>query len=115
LDVRNPSSPVLVGRTEAGGYRIYASGERVYLHGGNIMAGGASVRIVDVSDPTSPTVCGYFGMPRFYGSVEPSASSVLVHDGLIYAAMGWGGLWVLHDTGPRPPWTATRRNWKSYD
>jgi len=67
LDISTPSSPSVVGQTDVlpevvGGVAV--DGDYAY-----VADGGGGLRIVDISDPASPTEAGYYDTPGYADGV----------------------------------------------
>lgn len=84
VDIADPQAPVVIATVEPG----YASG--VIVTGGFAYVAGEDLRIIDVSDPTHPSVVGNLDTPGSTRSLAVSRNSVLVrvtyrdaHDGLV--------------------------------
>jgi len=92
LDVANPAAPRFVGSYPLSSYGDLAlSGKLAY-----VAAGMSGVRVLDVSDPTSPTLKGYFE------TAYVSCADVAASGGYAYAAYGELGLWVFQYIGSAP-------------
>jgi len=98
LDVSDPSQPRQVGYVEPPVRREGTSDARSLERYG-IMAvrgylfyamGGSGVRVVDVTEPATPVVVGYY-------NTGGAASGLVVRDGYIYVADWDGGLLVLQE------------------
>jgi len=89
LDISNPSQPLAVGHFSFGDFYvgdIQVKDGLAYMAGGTL-AGQYGLQIVDVRNPRSPRVRG------FYLSYSPvlGAGGVCVTDGLAYVSFGYGG------------------------
>jgi hypothetical protein len=79
LNISNPGSPVIVGKTNPLPgiiWNITVDGDHVYVGMGN---DGFSV--IDVSDPTTPTVIGFYDTSGSVGGIGISGSNAYVADG----------------------------------
>lgn len=85
VDVSNPSSPVEVGSHSFAAKSVTVSGRYAYV------TDGLRLGIFDISDVTNPIQIGAFQMS--------GAADVLLVGDLIYLANGYGGLFVLRQTG----------------
>lgn len=94
LDVSNPSTPTEVGATTLFPYfveDVVISGTLAY-----VAAGGAGLRVVDVSDTANPVELGAWGSPGY-------AEGVAVSDNTVYLADGPYGLWTVDVSDPAHP------------
>lgn len=81
---------VLVGSLDGPAETVVVSGNHAYV------GAGAELRIIDVSDPTSPTQVGAFTVPdRIYGFAAA--------EGRVYLACGLRGLLILDTSAPSRP------------
>ena len=100
MDISNPANPQKVGYLRIGylayggwSQSLFASGAYVYL-----AAWEQGLRVVDVSDPTSPYEVGYYDTPGI-------ASHVFVSGSYIYVVAGDEGLLILRFTGAEPTYS----------
>ena len=94
LDVTNPATPTGVGATAPFPYfveDIAIAGTRAY-----VAAGGAGLRVVDVSDPASPIELGAWDSPGYAEGVDVSGNTA-------YLADGPYGLRVVDVSNPASP------------
>ncbi len=94
LDVSNPITPSEVGSTTPFPYfveDIAVSGTLAY-----VAAGGAGLRVVDVTTPTAPVEVGAWGSPGY-------AVGVAVAGNTVYLADGPYGLWAVDVSDPARP------------
>jgi len=94
LDISNPASPTVVGKTAPMPgivQDIYLSGNYAY-----VAAGSSGLRVIDVSAPTSPNEVGFFETPG-------DALGVAVVDNYAYVADYDGGLRVIDVSAPTSP------------
>ncbi len=81
LDFGNPEQPVVVGKTELLPWPIWY----VAVEGDHAFAtDGVGLHIIDVTDPTSPSVTGYFDPPGTPNGVAVSGNFVYVADDDLY-------------------------------
>ena len=78
----------MVGSLDTAGsaYGVYVSGNYAYLAGGN-----AGLKVIDISDPTSPQIVGSV-------DTDGSANGVYVSSNYAYVADRWEGLKVVELT-----------------
>ncbi|UCE18071.1 MAG: hypothetical protein JSV84_14600 [Gemmatimonadota bacterium] len=83
----------LIGRYDTPGwaYKVAVRGNYAYV------ADWSSVQIIDISDPTSPSLVGNYDAPRVY------AYDVAVSDSYAYVASGYSGLLILDISNPCSP------------
>jgi hypothetical protein len=99
LDITNPSSPKEIGATEPFGW--YVEDMAVAGNAAFVAAGGAGLYIVDISNPTYPTMIGGYDTPGY-------AEGVTIAGNYAYIADGPAGLRVLDVTDrPHPVEVAT--------
>jgi hypothetical protein len=94
LDVTNPVTPSEVGATAPFPYfveDIAASGTMGY-----VAAGGAGLRVVDISDPANPIELGAWDSPGYAEGVAVAGDSA-------YLADGPYGLWTIDVADPTNP------------
>jgi len=94
LDITNPNALHEIGVTKSFGYYvedIAVSGNHAY-----IAAGGAGVYIVDISNPSCPTIIGSYDTQGYAEALAVSGSYVFVADGP-------GGLRIIDVTNPTNP------------
>jgi hypothetical protein len=92
LDVSKSDAPQMVSQLFlGGGFGLDVVGELAY-----IAAGEQGLRVVDVSDPSSPTVLGVLETPG-------EAKDVVVREDRAYAAVGDAGLVVVDIADPASP------------
>jgi hypothetical protein len=94
LDISNPASPTVVGKTPP----LPDLVESVAVVGGiaYLANDDGGLRVVDVSTPANPTEVGFYDTPG-------SAHDVAVADGYAYVAAGDGGLRVVDISTPANP------------
>jgi hypothetical protein len=63
--------------------------------------------VLDISDPSSPTL---IARARLAGD----GKEVNVSDSIVCAGMYDGGLWLLRYNGPYPSWSRARETWQGY-
>ena len=95
VDISNPEKPFQVGRYEGEGRRHYTTGRKTYgiavsddyayVTNGNI----ATVTIINISNPSSPELAGYFETPGL-------AMNIAVKDDFAYVADYWKGVDIWH-------------------
>jgi len=103
LDIANPSLPVPVGRLSLRDFSVTdvrVKNGLAYLAGGS-QAGLYGLQIVDVTNPRSPRLRGFFPTPHV-------AWGVYVTNGLAYVAYGWylpgqSGVSIVDVTNPSSP------------
>jgi len=86
LDASQPAAPVLISSLSLGGgaaYGITVQGDSLFVANGS-----QGLSIVDITDPYAPQVAANVASPNYY-------YHTLVHNGLIWASNGGGGLQVL--------------------
>lgn len=94
LDVSNPVTPTEVGSTTPFPYfveDVVVSDTLAY-----VAAGGAGLRVVNISDPTHPVEIGKWDSPGY-------AEGVAVAGSTVYLADGPYGLWVVDVSDPAQP------------
>lgn len=94
LDVTNPITPTEVGSTSPFPYFVEGlaiSGTHAY-----VAAGGAGLRVVNISDPEYPVETGSWDSPGY-------AEAVAVAGNIVYLADGPYGLWTLDVSNPTLP------------
>ncbi|MBR2880517.1 MAG: hypothetical protein IKC02_07590, partial [Oscillospiraceae bacterium] len=79
---------------------LYKTGDKYYMYCGSFK--GAGVNVLDVTDPTAPTVLNYIEVsdPKIY--FAQSTPKIQVADGLLIVALG-GGVPFLHGINPGDP------------
>jgi hypothetical protein len=88
MDISDPSTdPPLVGSVETGGGAVYVSGNYAYVGG---------LQVIDITDPTNPTIVGYVDM-------ECNPQDVYVSGNYAYMASGEQGLQVVNISDPTNP------------
>lgn len=113
LDVSNPQAPTRIGFFETGGSprKVTVAGDYAFIaedgyqdFGQNNQLVGYGVRVIDVSQPSTPTQITFHRTPGL-------ASDVAVNGPHVYVADGAGGLLILRLTDPSitatPTLTAT--------
>ncbi len=94
LNVSNPASPVVVGKTPRLPSRvddIAVAGSYAY-----VVDGDGWLRIIDVTNAGAPAEAGSYATPKPATSVEVVGSTAYVTD-------GGGGLWIIDVTNPAAP------------
>jgi hypothetical protein len=95
LDISNPASPTVVGKTDPLPEIVYG----VAVAGGYAyVADYYGLRIVDVSDPSNPREVGSYDTPGY-----AVASDVAVAGGYAYLADTYAGLYVVDVSDPSNP------------
>jgi len=94
LDISNPASPTVVGKTSP--FPEIVRGVCVIGDYAYVADGWAGLRVVDISTPSSPTEVGFYDTPYFAGSVAVSG-------GHAYIADGEAGLRVVDVSTPTNP------------
>ncbi len=95
LDISNPASPSVVGKTFPFPdivRDVYVSGDYAYV--ANDFFGG--LRVVDISNPFAPTEVGFYDTPGW-------AEGVAVAGDYAYVTEGYGGLRVVDVSNPSNP------------
>jgi parallel beta-helix repeat protein len=94
VDVSDPADPQVIARTSPFGHSvedIAVSGTHAY-----VAAGGAGLRVVDLSNAEQPVEVGYWESPGY-------AEGVTISDGTAYLADGPYGLRVIDVSDPQHP------------
>lgn len=96
VDISNPASPTAVGTywcfsSGGGRHEIYLKGNYAY-----IAAVDAGMTVIDISDPTFPTLAAKYEVPG-------NAYDVFLKDSNLYAAFGYNGLHILDISTPNAP------------
>jgi hypothetical protein len=116
-DIANPASPVALSNlpfpdTSGDSPWVFVKGNRLYLFGYPDPAsrpGEAMFRVVDVSDPLSPSILGTLVDPRLYSSSGSRSTGRLVvsENGYAYISTGeWGtgrSFYIVNATDPASP------------
>ena len=113
FDVSQPDSPAMIGQyrvfvaerspenfTDL--HNIFLSPDGDYVYAINTSAPESDLRIIDVSDPTSPTEAGRFAKPAAGDFEGVHDVNVIQHAGRTIAFLNYlkAGLWVLDVTDP---------------
>jgi hypothetical protein len=104
VDISNPASPFEVGTcwcfsSVGDRHEIYLNGDYAY-----IAAFDAGIKVIDISDPTSPTLAAIFEVPG-------DARDIHIKDDYIYAADGNSGKFLILKVHHRIP-PGHQRRWK---
>jgi hypothetical protein len=94
-NISDPANPVGVGRHGIGGplfpKSVFVSGNYAYLASYDL-----DFRIIDISDPTNPTLAGGLDLPGITNEVFTSGNYA-------YGADGYGGLQIINISDPANP------------